>query len=193
MLGVDVGVLGTFLILVVMFHLSEAAIQYIYNREEFGFSSFCFEREYRIAMSVAVLEFILESWLFPNLKQHQLFHYMGIILVIVGELIRKVGMITAKASFTHQIQYEKRQQHKLVTDGIYKYIRHPGYLGWFIWAPATQLILMNPICFVLFLGWAWYFFYDRIPHEEEVLIRTLFGKQYEDYRARTPTFIPFIK
>jgi hypothetical protein len=41
--------------------------------------------------------------------------------------------------------------------------RHPGYLGWFIWAPSTQLILMNPICFGLFIAMAWYFFNDRIP------------------------------
>jgi protein-S-isoprenylcysteine O-methyltransferase len=102
-------------------------------------------------------------------------------------------MITAQASFTHAIQYQVRQEHKLITHGIYHYIRHPGYLGWFLWAPATQLMLMNPICFVLFLGWAWYFFNDRIPHEEEVLIDTMFGDAYRKYRERTPTWIPFIK
>lgn len=118
---------------------------------------------------------------------------MGILLVIIGEIIRKVGMITAQASFTHEIQYDKRKEHTLITHGIYQYIRHPGYLGWFIWAPSTQLILMNPISFVLFLGWAWYFFYDRIPHEEQVLIDNLFGERYIKYRQRVPTWIPFIK
>lgn len=25
-------------------------------------------------------------------------------------------------------------------------VRHPGYMGWFIWSLATQLLLVNPIC-----------------------------------------------
>ena len=31
-----------------------------------------------------------------------------------------------------------------------RYIRHPGYLGWFVWAVAGQLLLANPVCAVAF-------------------------------------------
>lgn len=31
-----------------------------------------------------------------------------------------------------------------------RYIRHPGYLGWFVWAIAGQLLLANPLCAVAF-------------------------------------------
>lgn len=31
-----------------------------------------------------------------------------------------------------------------------RYIRHPGYLGWFVWAVAGQLLLANPITTVAF-------------------------------------------
>ena len=27
-----------------------------------------------------------------------------------------------------------------------RYCRHPGYLGWFVWAVGTQLLLVNPLC-----------------------------------------------
>ena len=142
-------------------------------------------------MGCAVLEFIIESFLFPSLKEHSWICYLGIFLVFVGDLIRKVGMVTAKKAFTHYIQEHKRPGHNLIKHGIYAYIRHPGYLGWFIWAPATQLVLMNPICTLLFLFVAWKFFHDRIPYEEETLI-DLFGTEYEDYRRKVPSYIPFI-
>lgn len=29
-------------------------------------------------------------------------------------------------------------------------VRHPGYLGWCVWAVATQLLLANPLCTLLF-------------------------------------------
>jgi len=100
-------------------------------------------------------------------------------------------MVTAGMAFTHYIQERRRSGHNLVKHGIYAYIRHPGYLGWFIWAPATQLILMNPICVVAFTIVAWYFFYDRIPYEEETLI-DMFGNEYIEYRKKVPSYIPFI-
>lgn len=34
----------------------------------------------------------------------------------------------------------------LVTRGVYRLCRHPGYLGWYAWAVGTQLLLCNPIC-----------------------------------------------
>ena len=40
--------------------------------------------------------------------------------------------------FTHLIQYSKRKDHVLVTDGPYRFVRHPGYAGWAIWAISTQ-------------------------------------------------------
>jgi protein-S-isoprenylcysteine O-methyltransferase Ste14 len=29
-------------------------------------------------------------------------------------------------------------------------MRHPGYAGWLLWAVATQLLLGNPVCAVVF-------------------------------------------
>ncbi len=31
-----------------------------------------------------------------------------------------------------------------------RYIRHPGYLGWLVWAVGTQILLANPICTIAF-------------------------------------------
>eukprot|EP00959_Pyramimonas_sp_CCMP1952_P287876 6020263-Pyramimonas_sp.AAC.3 len=102
-----------------------------------------------------------------------------------------MGIITAGRSFTHDIKHRQTHAGVLVTNGIYTHVRHPGYLGWFIWSIATQVLLLNPLSLVLFTIVSWRFFSDRIPYEEYLLVE-IFGKAYEEYRTRTRTWIPFI-
>ena len=33
---------------------------------------------------------------------------------------------------------------------LFRYCRHPGYFGWFVWVLGTQLVLVNPVCTVAF-------------------------------------------
>eukprot|EP01027_Heterolobosea_sp_BB2_P007303 GEZU01010887.1.p1 GENE.GEZU01010887.1~~GEZU01010887.1.p1 ORF type:complete len:145 (-),score=24.81 GEZU01010887.1:34-468(-) len=144
-------------------------------------------------MSLAVAEYFIESYFFPDFKpRFWSISVLGFFLCLIGDSMRKAAMLTGKASFTHQIKYYKRQEHKLITHGIYRYVRHPGYLGWFIWSVGTQILLCNPVCSVIFFAWSAYFFYDRIPYEEKYLIR-FFGDEYVRYRDRTPTYLPFVK
>jgi protein-S-isoprenylcysteine O-methyltransferase Ste14 len=46
---------------------------------------------------------------------------LGIGIVILGQALRSVAMITAAANFNHAVQFRKQDEHKLVTDGIYAY------------------------------------------------------------------------
>lgn len=72
-----------------------------------------------------------------------------------------------------------------------RFIRHPGYAGWFLWAVGTQVMLANPVCTVAFTCVVWSFFKSRITAEEWYLVR-FFGNAYIQYRQQTATFIPFI-
>ena len=112
-------------------------------------------------------------------------------MCVIGDGIRKTAEITAGASFTHQIMMRKRKEHALITHGIYKHIRHPGYFGWFMWAVGTQVLLCNPFSIMAFTYLSWNFFNDRIPFEEDML-RGLFPGEYDAYARRTPIYIPFI-
>ena len=78
-----------------------------------------------------------------------------------------------------------------MTHGIYTYLRHPAYFGFFWWSVGTQLLLANPISLVAYAGATFYFFYDRIPYEEELLIH-FFGDEYRNYRRRTWIGIPLL-
>ena len=50
-------------------------------------------------------------------------------LTFGGSVVRIAALFTAKHNFTHEIADEKKPEHVLVTEGIYKYVRHPGYAG----------------------------------------------------------------
>ena len=89
-------------------------------------------------------------------------------------------MIHAGSNFSHIMAHRKAEGHVLVTSGIYRleptsitgdmllmsrlvsYLRHPSYTGFFYWALGTQLVLQNPLSFVLYLCILWRFFYQRI-------------------------------
>lgn len=75
---------------------------------------------YLIALGVSLVEHALESWFAPWLKQQAYLSYTGLAMVVVGDSLRKLAVITANKSFTHDIKVERRQEHKLVTHGIYR-------------------------------------------------------------------------
>ena len=60
-------------------------------------------------------------------------------MCIFGEVLRKTAMVTASSGFTHTVQNKRKENHKLVTSGVYSWARHPSYVGWFYWAIATQV------------------------------------------------------
>ncbi|GBF98550.1 hypothetical protein Rsub_11880 [Raphidocelis subcapitata] len=171
------------------FHTSEFLIAAATDRENLSSRSLLISRPYVIAMASGLGEFAAEASLAPDLKRRlaERLSLLGLALLVAGEALRKAAMLTARRAFTHDIQYERRPGHELVTRGVYRYIRHPGYLGWFVWAVAGQLLLANPVCAVAFAYVSWRFFRERIAFEESTL-RRMFGAAYDAYATATPTF-----
>ena len=155
----------------------------------------------------------LTSWPLPALPEwvRTLTLATGLLLVLVGQLVRSLAMVQAGGNFNHIVQARKASSHQLVTSGIYSVSRHPSYFGFFWWGLGTQLVLGNVVCFVGYSVVLWVFFKRRIAGEfalfpellvklcanavtgeEEYLIR-FFGQEYLDYRARTSVWIPFIR
>ncbi|XP_037933163.1 protein-S-isoprenylcysteine O-methyltransferase [Teleopsis dalmanni] len=146
---------------------------------------------YGIAAAASWLEFALEVSLLPEFKSKYYIWLLGVALCIIGEVIRKTAIITAQNSFTHLVQFEKSEEQKLITHGVYAYMRHPSYVGWFWWSIGTQFILMNPICIVIYTIVSWKFFHDRIYIEEATLLN-FFRSDYHKYQQKVPTGLPFI-
>lgn len=178
---------------IVLFHTSEFALALIYERANCATTSFLLSKPYVLAMALSLLEYHMTKTYVAGWKGRMLESTQAIALcgLFVGEGIRKGAWLTAKASFTHLVQVSKRPDHKLVTTGIYRFCRHPGYVGWFLWALSTQLLLANVMSTLLFAIVIWRFFNLRIEIEEAYLLE-FFGNDYATYKKRTPTWIPGI-
>jgi len=82
-----------------------------------------------------------------------------------------------------------RENHVLVTKGIYRRIRHPMYLSFFMWAIGQALLIDNwlagPLGLLSFAMIYWF----RVPREERQLL-SQFGAEYETYQKRTGRLLP---
>jgi protein-S-isoprenylcysteine O-methyltransferase Ste14 len=89
------------------------------------------------------------------------------------------------------VSLDVREDHQLITDGIYRKIRHPMYSAFWLWAAAQALLLPNWVAgFAGFVGFGILFF-GRIAQEERMMLEA-FGNRYQEYMARTHRIIPLI-
>ncbi|KAF3392465.1 Protein-S-isoprenylcysteine O-methyltransferase [Penicillium rolfsii] len=90
---------------------------------------------------------------------------VGLVLTIVGQVVRTMAMVQAASNFNHHLQSQHQEGHVLVSTGVYGYLRHPSYFGFFWWGLGTQLVLGNVVCFVGYALVLWRFFSARIKRE----------------------------
>ena len=87
------------------------------------------------------------------------------------------------------ITLEIRETHKLVTDGLYQYVRHPMYSAFWLWAIAQALLLPNWIAGLAGLVGVGLLYFSRVAKEEKMM-RENFGAEYEAFCARTGRVFP---
>uniref|UniRef100_A0A3Q3JTZ2 Protein-S-isoprenylcysteine O-methyltransferase n=1 Tax=Monopterus albus TaxID=43700 RepID=A0A3Q3JTZ2_MONAL len=146
---------------------------------------------YTLAAVSSWVEFTVEKLTVPELKQLNWLSFVGLLMVLCGEGLRKAAMLTAGSNFNHIVQNEKARSHVLVTSGVYSYFRHPSYVGWFYWSIGTQVMLCNPVCILGYTIASWRFFRERIEEEELSLIH-FFAEDYVEYKKKVSTGLPFI-
>ena len=92
---------------------------------------------YHLAHSVALVEYLITLWISPSYKTHPYVtptgtYYIstlntelsniqctGIVMVVLGQILRSGAMIHAAQSFSHTVAFRKLKDHVLVTDGVY--------------------------------------------------------------------------
>ena len=89
------------------------------------------------------------------------------------------------------VTLELRENHRLITEGVYGHVRHPMYAALFLYSIGQALVVPNwvvgPSYFVTF----GILFALRIRAEERMMLET-FGDEYAAYIARTKRLIPGI-
>ncbi len=87
------------------------------------------------------------------------------------------------------VSLQLREEHKLITTGIYSRIRHPMYSAFWLWAIAQALLLPNWIAgFAGIVGFGTLYLL-RVGHEERMMIEG-FGDEYRAYMERTGRLLP---
>jgi len=117
------------------------------------------------------------------------FFIIGAILTIIGLIIRINSILTLKQHFTYTVT--KIENHELIETGLYKNIRHPGYLGQIIIFVGISASLSNWLSIVLMIIPVLIGYIYRINTEERFMVEQM-GQQYIDYQKRTKRLIPMI-
>lgn len=150
------------------------------------------ERGTNLIIYGSVASSLLIAFLFAGFKIAMMpdwVFYPGIILMVLGILLRQWSIIVLGRFFSTSIGVQKG--HKVVDSGPYRFIRHPSYLGAFItflgigvalgsWGAVITFLIM----FILAYGY-------RIHIEEKFLVSEL-GDDYIQYMKRTKRLIPFL-
>jgi len=89
------------------------------------------------------------------------------------------------------ISLQIRNEHRLVTTGIYRFVRHPMYSSFFLLAVAQLMLLPNWFAGATGLIGVGMLYAFRIRQEERMMMER-FGAEYRDYIAHTARLIPWL-
>jgi protein-S-isoprenylcysteine O-methyltransferase Ste14 len=134
------------------------------------------------------LVYALTHWLdFANYTLPPWLGLLGLLLLIFSLFVFWRAHFDLKANWSPSL--EIHLDHTLVTDGIYRLVRHPMYLSQLLWALAQILLLQNWLAGPLNLLFCIPFYFLR-SHAEEKMMLDRFGEQYRAYMQTTGGIIP---
>ena len=113
--------------------------------------------------------------------------YLGLLLLLIGSVLREWAIIKLGRFFSRTIQIE--EAHKIIRDGPYRWIRHPAYTGMILIYLGIALAIGTWLGAFLTLGLMLGATMYRISVEERMLVEA-FGDSYRDYMKRTWRLFP---
>lgn len=142
-----------------------------------------------VAMIIPIF-YVFSSWLdFADFSIPAWPRWIGVVLFAVAAYLLWLTHQAMDRNWTPTLGI--REDHKLVTDGIFRHIRHPMYAAHLLWALAQPLILTNWIAGFPFLVTQIAQYWLRIGAEEDMMLEH-FGDEYRDYMETTGGLIPWI-
>ncbi|MCE7748432.1 MAG: isoprenylcysteine carboxylmethyltransferase family protein [Candidatus Heimdallarchaeota archaeon] len=106
---------------------------------------------------------------------------------IGGVILLLAGFLAFKA---HQKVFDEiRDPPEVITTGVFKYVRHPMYLGAILLFLGLNVITLSLASLGLFVIIV--IFYEYIARYEEKLLIANFGEDYENYKTATRRWLLF--
>lgn len=136
-----------------------------------------------------LLSFLVASTKFGRIYYWNYLFSIGLIISAVGLAIRIISIKTLSRYFTYSVT--EVAKHEIVKKGLYKTIRHPGYLGQIIIFTGISISLSNWVSIILMLTSVMIGYINRMNIEEKFMLEQ-FGKDYFSYQKRTKRLLPKI-
>jgi protein-S-isoprenylcysteine O-methyltransferase Ste14 len=112
---------------------------------------------------------------------------MGVAVLVLGDWVFWKSHRDLGGNWSPTL--EIREQHTLVTEGIYRRVRHPMYLSLWLLVLAQAMILPNYVAGFSGLLPFGILYFLRVRNEEAMMVEH-FGAQYEQYMKRTGRLFP---
>ncbi len=123
-----------------------------------------------------------------NLSMFTVQSIIGLALFIIGFIIMIIGQVTLRRNYSGTVVI--RDDHQLITHGIYRFTRNPMYLG------LIMVVIGLPVYAVSLYGFLTSLILVPIIHNrirlEEKLLTAEFQDAYQKYKETTKKLIPFI-
>ncbi|MBP9691091.1 isoprenylcysteine carboxylmethyltransferase family protein [Candidatus Woesebacteria bacterium] len=115
---------------------------------------------------------------------------LGVVIVLVGVIIGISARKSLGTNWNHAYEYQVKKNHELITNGIYKYVRHPIYLGLLLSLVGAELVAKSYL-FIPFLVIGLYLAVLQGKQEEKILLNH-FGDEYKKYMKTSRMLLPFL-
>ena len=149
----------------------------------------------RLMLVPSAVGMLVLSWVMPYMDRLDAWtidgdttRWLGVAVLVVGGVLRIWPMFVLGSRFSGLVAIQPG--HELATDGPYRWVRHPSYLGLMLGFFGWALVFRSAVGVVAgVLGFP--LLSDRID-AEEALLAARFGAAYEEYRRRTWRLVPGI-
>jgi len=115
--------------------------------------------------------------------------YFGLFLLIVGSAVSVTGRAQLAKFGSGVLHIE--DDHRLITTGMFGYIRHPVYAGGILGHVGIYMAFRSVIMLILVSTLYFIVIRHRMLFEEEMLVEE-FGDEYREYMKRTKRLIPLL-
>jgi protein-S-isoprenylcysteine O-methyltransferase Ste14 len=137
---------------------------------------------------VAIILGVFKIGTLEYLPNYEMIRIIGLIVFIVFSWIQVLSIKTLGENYSQEIMILKN--HKLVTNGIFRIIRHPQYVSQVLMDLGAAVALLSYVVFPLAI--------IEIPFLimraslEEKMLEKYFKDDFKSYKKKSGFFIPFI-
>lgn len=114
----------------------------------------------------------------------------AIVMYSIGIILRYWSSILLGQNFSRDVEVSKNQE--LISNGPYRYMRHPLYTGLFLLTIAVPLFVGNIAVFLLAILLMYNVLNRRILEEERFMEEVL-GARYVRWKNERYKFVPFVQ